>query len=81
MNDIPRHPFRVDIPPRRGLSREEAARYVGIGTTKFDELVKDDLMPQPVRIGDRVIWDIRALDAAFDNLPKPVAANPWDRVG
>src|SRR5215475_14227879 len=41
----------------RGLSREEAARYVGVGTTKFDELVKDGRMPKPKRIDGRVVWD------------------------
>jgi hypothetical protein len=25
--------------PRRGMSRDEAARYVGAGATKFDEMV------------------------------------------
>jgi hypothetical protein len=29
----------MHIAPRRGLSREDAAGYVGVGTTKFDELV------------------------------------------
>ena len=37
--------------PPRGLSREEAARYVGVGTTTFDGLVQDGRMPKPFRIG------------------------------
>lgn len=72
-------PVRIEVAPRRGLSRTDAARYVGIGTTKFDELVKIKTMPDPFRIGDRALWDIRDLDAAIDNL-KEVGANPWDRV-
>jgi hypothetical protein len=55
--------------PRRGLSRLEAAIYVGVSTTKFDELVSDGRMPQPKRIDARKVWDIRALDQAFDILP------------
>lgn len=35
--------------PRRGLSREEAAMYVGVGSTKFDEMVNDGRMPKPKR--------------------------------
>lgn len=55
--------------PPRGMSREEAARYVGVGTTKFDEMVADCRMPKPKRIDGRVIWDRIALDAAFTDLP------------
>lgn len=56
----------------RGLSREEAARYVGVGPTKFDELVADRRMPKPKRIDGRVIWDRYALDAAFSELGETV---------
>jgi excisionase family DNA binding protein len=55
--------------PPRGLSREEAARYVGVGTTKFDEMVKDGRMPKPKRVDGRTVWDRIALDAAFTDLP------------
>ena len=33
-------PTWLQLAPRRGLRREEAARYVGISPSKFDELVK-----------------------------------------
>lgn len=65
--------------PRRGLSHVEAARYIGVGTTKFDEMVADRRMPQPVRIDGRVLWDIRDLDAAWENLKTP-STNAWDAV-
>lgn len=55
--------------PPRGMSREEAARYVGVGTTKFDEMVADRRMPKPKRIDGRVVWDRIALDLAFTDLP------------
>ncbi|UDF28480.1 UNVERIFIED_ORG: hypothetical protein LHK14_13275 [Roseateles sp. XES5] len=55
--------------PPRGMSREEAARDIGVGTTKFHELVQDHRMPQPKRIDGRVVWDRIALDAAFTDLP------------
>jgi predicted DNA-binding transcriptional regulator AlpA len=54
--------------PRRGLSRQQAALYVGVSASKFDELVKDGRMPRPKRIDNRRVWDVRALDAAFDGL-------------
>ena len=64
----------------RALSREEAARYAGVGTTKFDEMVKDGRMPKPFRIDGLVRWDIHRVDAALDNLAAPAADNPWERV-
>jgi predicted DNA-binding transcriptional regulator AlpA len=67
--------------PRRGLSREEAAMYIGISPSKFDELVGDGRMPTPVKIDGRKVWDIRHLDLAFDDLPKEnTAPNSWEGV-
>lgn len=65
--------------PPRGLSREEAARYVGVGATKFDEMVADRRMPRPKRVDGRVIWDRIALDAAFTDLPDEKPVNQFDR--
>ena len=67
--------------PRRGLSRDEAAMYVGVSTGKFDQLVMDGRMPAPVRIDGRKVWDIRSLDLAFDALPREnTEPNSWDSV-
>ena len=55
--------------PPRGMSREEAARYIGVGTTKFDQMVKDGRMPKPKRVDGRTIWDRIKLDEAFTSLP------------
>lgn len=66
--------------PRRGLSREESARYVGVGVTKFDEMVGDGRMPKPFRIDSRVLWDIHRLDTAIDRLIDETSVNPWDAV-
>jgi predicted DNA-binding transcriptional regulator AlpA len=68
--------------PRRGLSRYEAALYIGISTSKFDELVKSGTMPPPIHIGSRVIWDLRKLDDAFDALIQyaPDETDSWGDV-
>lgn len=50
------------------MTREEAARYVGIGVTLFDEMVKDGRMPRAVKMNARVVWDRIQLDAAFTAL-------------
>lgn len=72
----------LSLPPR-GLSRLEAAAYVGISATKFDELVADGRMPGPKQIDGRVVWDIRRIDAAFDRLPDKDGCqdDPDDRWG
>jgi hypothetical protein len=67
---------------RRGLSRVEAAIYIGVGVTKFDALVTSGAMPKPKRIDGRRVWDIVALDFAFDRLPDEsgMPDQTWDDV-
>lgn len=63
-------PFAPIAPPtRRGLSRVEAAGYIGVSPTTFDKMVLAGEMPGPKRVGSRKIWDVRALDLAFEALP------------
>lgn len=69
----------VPLTPR-GLSRVQAAAYVGVSPSLFDELVKDGRMPTPKRINSRTIWDRMKLDEAFEAIldEESRAANPWD---
>ncbi|AYO83692.1 helix-turn-helix transcriptional regulator [Methylobacterium brachiatum] len=70
---------RIEVSPRRGLRREESARYVGVSASKFDEMVRDGRMPKPKRIDGCVVWDLRRLDLAWDALGGDDAGtNPWD---
>jgi predicted DNA-binding transcriptional regulator AlpA len=70
------------LPPSlapRGLSRVQAAEYIGVGTTKFDEMVGDGRMPKPKRIDGRIVWDRFKLDEAFDALDDAARPkNEWD---
>ncbi|MEZ0169902.1 hypothetical protein [Microvirga sp. TS319] len=69
------------LAPRRGLNREQAAAYIGVGLSKFDAMVDDGRMPKPKRVDRRKVWDIRALDLAFDELPSEDTGdevNDWD---
>lgn len=66
--------------PRRGLRRPDAAAYIGVSLTKFDELVRDRRMPPPLRIDKCVLWDVRDLDEAFDALRDGDAAAVMDGV-
>lgn len=70
--------------PTRGRSRDDAAAHIGVGTTKFDQMVADGRMPQPRAIDGRRVWCVHELDDAFDRLPKlsstgivSNAGNPW----
>lgn len=67
--------------PRRGMNRAEAAAYIGVSIGTFDKLVSEKAMPDPIRIRSRVIWDLHALDAAFDALVTPSSDSSWDRMG
>lgn len=66
----------------RGLSRADAAVYVGVSPSLFDLLIKDGRMPEPKRINSRTVWDRYELDAAFEALSdeEHAATNPWDDV-
>ncbi len=75
----------ISLPPL-GLSREQAAAYVGISPSLFDVLVGDGRMPLPKRINRRRLWDRRAIESAFAELPDSGSAggpdddadNPFD---
>lgn len=67
--------------PRRGLSRQEAAEYLGISPGKFDEMRSAGQIEPARLIGARKLWDIRDLDMAFDALPRedsPGLGTSWD---
>ncbi len=61
--------------PPRGLSRGDAARYLGFGTEIFDKLVIAGLMPHPKRIFGRLVWDRLEIDAAFSDLHEVTSAD------
>jgi len=76
-------PQRLSTLPPRGLRRPDAAAYVGVSATKFDEWVARGVMPSPKRLDGVVIWDRQNLDAAFERLPDSNVvpeADIWDQV-
>jgi hypothetical protein len=66
--------------PRRGLSRVEAAVYLGCSPSKFDELRKDGRVGPARLIDGRKVWDVRELDSVFEALPleSSDAAEDWN---
>jgi predicted DNA-binding transcriptional regulator AlpA len=63
-----------------GLNRVQAAAYVGVSPSLFDEMVSDGRMPQPKAINSRVVWNRKQLEEAFEALPRKDEANPWDKA-
>ena len=60
--NAPLSPSQTRPVPRRGLSRTEAALYLAISPSKFDELVKDRRVKRPRLIDTKQVWDIFELD-------------------
>lgn len=68
------------LTPKRGMRRTDAADYIGVSVSKFDELVKDGRIPPPFNIDGCRVWDIHELDAAFDLLKAPAKVMELDRL-
>lgn len=66
----------LSLPPR-GLSRVQAAEYIGVSPSTFDKMVADGQMPTPKKMRGRVIWDRKRLDQFFDAFDDD-GENPWD---
>lgn len=64
----------------KGLSRVSAASYIGVSPNTFLRLVEEGSMPRPRLIGRRKFWDIKELDAFFEELPRDGEDdwNDWD---
>jgi predicted DNA-binding transcriptional regulator AlpA len=52
----------------RGLRVQDAARYVGVSESTFENWVKSGLMPQGFTVDRIRLWDARDVDYAFDML-------------
>ena len=55
--------------PRHGLSRVEAAQYLGISPSKFDELRHSGQIGLAKIIGSRLLFDVYLLDEFFRQPP------------
>ena len=48
---------------KRGFRRQEAAEFIGVSPSKFDEMVKDGRIPPPFSIDGCRVWDVYELHA------------------
>jgi hypothetical protein len=63
-----------------GLAEDEAAASIGIGVTKFRQLVDARRMPRPRKLDGRMIYDVDELRAAFKSLPHDGDASEAEQV-
>ena len=61
--------FAIPACERAGLCRQEAAEYVGVSATLFDQMVGDGRMPRAKMINSRKVWHRLTIDEAFAHLP------------
>jgi predicted DNA-binding transcriptional regulator AlpA len=71
----------ASLPPL-GLLRTEAAAYICVSPTTWDRMVRDGLMPKPLRVYKRrTIWDREKVHAAFKALDTADRDDdPWERM-
>lgn len=65
------------------INRVQAAEFVGVSPSKFDQMVEDGRMPKPRAIDNRRIWLVNSLTEALLNLPTvgdEEEPNEWDEV-
>jgi len=66
----------------RGLRADDAAAYMGMGKTKFLELVGKNMIPRAFEIDGIKIWDRLDLDAVIDAAKEdqPAENNSFDKI-
>ena len=71
-------PAAAPLPPRL-IGEEAAAAYLGLSKSTFRRRWSPGELPQPHRIGGRLLWDVRLLDRYVDALSGIGAqAGSWD---
>jgi predicted DNA-binding transcriptional regulator AlpA len=78
---VPSRELLVEPHVRLGLSRAQAAEYVGVGVSLFDQMVADGRTPKPKLINSRKVWQRQRLNEAFAELPEEgqgqESSSPW----
>jgi len=71
-----------DSLPPVGISREQAAAYIGVSATLFDRLINEGIMPDARMLHGRLVWDVTEVAAAFRAIPhRSEPARPLDGQG
>jgi hypothetical protein len=71
----------LPLPQARFLTRDQAAAYLGVGATTFNQEVQAGIWPPAMKRGTKgsaLTWDIKLLDRAADRLGGLLAAEASD---
>lgn len=68
----------ITPPVPRLLGMPHAAAFLGISPRTFEKLWRHHQLPQPYRLGRRLLWDIRALEKYVDSLGSTADESPSD---
>jgi hypothetical protein len=64
----------------RLVDRRRAAAYVGVTAGRFEQLVRDNVVPPPVMVDNKRRWPIATLDVARDAVVSNMPALPAERA-
>ena len=77
-------PRAMEPPVKRMLSRVEAAAYCGVSPSTLDKMQEAGLIPSPLKVYARNLFDRHKLDSALDvlsgSVAEPVELNEWDAI-
>jgi hypothetical protein len=61
-----------------GLSRDEAAAFIGVSENTFQKAVDNGLMPEPFELFGRKLWYAAEIETSLKRLPRraPKAQSP-----
>jgi predicted DNA-binding transcriptional regulator AlpA len=66
---VHRQLFTPPVP--RLLGMPHAAAFLGISPRTFEKLWRSYRLPQPYRLGRRLLWDVKVLEKYVDTLAEP----------
>ena len=58
----------ITPPVPRLLGMPHAAAFLGISARTFEKLWRSSQLPEPYRLGRRLLWDIKVLEGYVDRL-------------
>jgi hypothetical protein len=56
------------LPPQIGLSKDQAAAYLGLSNLKFAELIQKGQLPLPLELAGVQVWSVKLLRRWFNRL-------------
>lgn len=65
---------------QRGMTRSATAEYLGVSAATVDRWTEKGVIPAPVSVAGRRLWDRLKLDAVFDDDAPLAPSEAWDEA-